>query len=143
MSKNFEDWAWKNVHYQEYANQPWSSLPALKPFFHRDVPAGGNGNTVNVAKYSFGQVAQNKRFKSTHSANYKHIVEYGSQSENDKATFSIEGGQNGNMLAGNYFDMNERHLAGEQYTMFHGKDVVEKQETQTLHLKQESSRPVV
>jgi hypothetical protein len=55
ISHNVKDWEWKNIHLNEYGNLPWSLSP-FKPFFHREVSTGGNGNTVKVSKYSYRKV---------------------------------------------------------------------------------------
>jgi hypothetical protein len=70
------EWKWRNVHVNEYSNQPWSFTP-LKWIFHREVSVGGNGNTPCVSKYSLFRVEDDKIFKSTHTANFKMVVQYG------------------------------------------------------------------
>ena len=80
LSPNPSDWEWKNIHVNEYSNAPWSYFSLTKPFFHREVPIGGNGNTVKVSKYSFSSVNKLKSFKSNHCPNYKTVVEFDKKS---------------------------------------------------------------
>lgn len=75
ISPEPKDWQWKNVHVNEYAHIPFSLTP-LKALFHRETPVGGNGNTVKVSKYSFKRLKNQKAFKSTHTPNYKQIVQF-------------------------------------------------------------------
>lgn len=58
VSPSVKDWEWKNVHVNEYANVPWSLSP-FKILFHKEVPIGGNGNTIKVSKYSLSKVKKN------------------------------------------------------------------------------------
>ena len=96
-SKNPSDWVWKNFHTLEYTNSPWSLSP-LKFLFHRKVPAAGNNATVNVAKYSLSIAGKTMLFNGKHSANYKQIVALGSSPEETKGFYSIDTGNNGNIL---------------------------------------------
>jgi acyl-homoserine lactone acylase PvdQ len=73
ISPNSGDWMWKHVHVNEYPHIPLSFSP-FKPLVHREVPIGGNGNTVKVSKYSFKRLKEMKTFKSTHTPNYKTVV---------------------------------------------------------------------
>lgn len=53
-------------------------------------------------------------FKSTHTANFKMVVSFTEDPKvrKDTTLMSIDTGMAGNMLAGNYFDMNADHLHG-------------------------------
>jgi hypothetical protein len=114
----------------------------LKPLFHREVPVGGNGNTINVSKYSFNKLRTLKSFKSTHTANYRQVVQYSSNPMEDVGFFSTDGGQHGNLFSGHYFDLNRRHLDGDLYQMYIGKAAVSQLSTETLNLKHESKKPI-
>lgn len=46
-------------------------MTILKPLFHREVSAGGNGNTIQVSKYGFAKAISSGRFKSTHTPTYR------------------------------------------------------------------------
>lgn len=124
VSKKSEDWQWRNIHVNEYANQPWS-MTILRPFFHREVPCGGNGNTINVSKYSFKKAFELRSFKSQHTANYKQVIQIGTKPEETKSFYCHDGGQNGNLFGGHYFDFNRKHLDGDLLEMIIGKAGIE------------------
>jgi len=60
-------------------------------------------------------VAEDKIFKSTHTANYKQVIEFGADpsGKDDVNLMSIDTGMGGNLFGGNYFTMNQGHLRGE------------------------------
>lgn len=91
VSPEAKDWEWKNVHVNEYANMPWSLSP-FKFLFHKEVPIGGNGNTVKVSKYSDSKVQQLKAFKATHTPNYKQVVSVSDDSRDSVMLYSHDGG---------------------------------------------------
>jgi acyl-homoserine lactone acylase PvdQ len=90
---------------------PWS-FTVFKPLFHREVPAGGNGNTPNVAKYNFEKTMNDTKFRSDFSATYRQIVTFSDNPQDTEGLYIHEGGQSGNLLAGHYFDMNSGHVGG-------------------------------
>jgi acyl-homoserine lactone acylase PvdQ len=106
VGSNTAHWKWRNVHVNEYANAPWSLTP-LKFIFHRETPIGGNMNAPCVSKYSMYRVGK-EMFKSTHTANYKQVVDFGS----NLSYMSIDTGSSGNIFSGHYFDLNLKHLRG-------------------------------
>ena len=110
-SKMGEDWQWHNLHVNDYPNVPWSLTP-LKFFFHREIKAGGNANTIKVSKYSFAKFQKTRSFKSSHTPNYKEVIQISDNLEEEKMVYSIDGGQSGNPFAGHYFDMAHDHTAG-------------------------------
>lgn len=97
LSKNPKDWQWRHVHQNEYAYAPWSLTP-LKFLWHRKVPTAGNAHTPNVAKYSITNAIENKIFNAKHAANYKQIIEIGPTPDQSKGIYSIDTGNNGNIL---------------------------------------------
>lgn len=109
LSPNIQDWKWKNIHVNEYPNMPWSLSP-LKFLFHRESVVGGNGNTVKVSKYTYRKLHKTRRFKSNHSPNYKQVIQHGNSDLDKAMVYSHDGGQNGNLFAGHYFDFNANHL---------------------------------
>lgn len=70
-------------------------------------------NTPCVSKYSMAKTIDKKIFLSTHTANYKQVVEFAKDPKEDKNLMSIDTGMNGNLFGGNYFTMNGPHLRGE------------------------------
>ena len=114
LTKNFGSqgsWKYKNVHVNDYPSQPWS-MTKLKYFYHREVPTGGNGNTINLSRYSMGDILENKKLKSTHVSNYKQVIEFAQNPKDDVNLMSIDTGMGGNYFAGHYFTMNANHLSG-------------------------------
>lgn len=124
MSKNSNDWKWKNLHVNDYPNMPWSLTP-LAFLFHRETPIGGNANTIKVSKYSFKKLDRLKTFKSFATPNYKQVVEYAEDSFDDVMLYSHDGGQSGNLFAGHYHDFNNGHSNGKLLKAVHGKAAVE------------------
>jgi len=87
-------------------------MTKLRYLFHREVPTGGNGNTINLSKYSMTDIQENKKLKSTHVSNYKQIIEFAQNPKDDHNLMSIDTGMSGNYFAGHYFTMNADHLTG-------------------------------
>jgi Penicillin amidase len=110
-------------------------LSPLKYIFHREVPIGGNGNTVKVSKYSFKRALESKSFKSTHTPNYKQIVQFADNLADQKTLISFDGGQSGNLLAGHYFDFNKKHLDGTLMEAVIGRPAVELKKHTKLIIK--------
>jgi hypothetical protein len=46
-------------------------MTKLKPFWHREVPVGGNMNTPCVSKYNMAKTVDRKIFMGVHTANFK------------------------------------------------------------------------
>ncbi len=132
---------WKNVHVNEYPHIPFSLTP-LKPLFHREVPVGGNGNTVKVSKYSFKSFRNTKKFKSTHTPNYKQVVQFADDPKDEKVLMSFDGGQSGNLFAGHYFDFNKKHTDGTLMEAVIGRPAIELKEHTKLVLKPISAKKV-
>lgn len=88
-------------------------MTKLKPFWHREVPVGGNGNTVSVSKGVMSRIHDDKMLKSIHTAGYKQVISFGATPEEDENLMSIDTGASGNIFAGHYFTMNAAHLRGD------------------------------
>ena len=114
VSPNPADWAWGKVHVNEYPMLPWSMTP-LKPIWHREVPFGGNMNTVSVSKTCSNRIAEDIIHKSNHAANFKMVIEFGNGDVAPINYMSIDTGMNGNLFAGNYFDINTKHLSSDYF----------------------------
>ena len=91
VSPNRQDWRWGKIHTNEYPHVPFSFI-FLKPFYHREVHTGGNVNTVKVSRYSLRRVLEQGVFKSTASANFKMVVQFSNDPEQDVTYMSHEGG---------------------------------------------------
>jgi hypothetical protein len=101
--QGLKDWSWEANHVNEYMNLPWSKVPVLSQFWHRDVPCAGNGNTVNLSKFKYVDMAKNDKIKANASAGTKLLI---SHDDSEQDLWSIDTGMNGNLFAGHYFDQN-------------------------------------
>mmetsp|Transcript_15471 Transcript_15471/g.20952 ORF Transcript_15471/g.20952 Transcript_15471/m.20952 type:complete len:87 (+) Transcript_15471:2275-2535(+) len=72
-SSNPAKWLWRDLHFNEYSNLPWSKTP-LKFIFHRSVGVPGNDCTPNVSKVSARKNKDNTEIRSTASANFKMLI---------------------------------------------------------------------
>ena len=102
VSSASEDWLWRNVHFNSYVNLPFSRTP-LRFLFHRNVPTGGNANTMHSSKYSLKKNYNATSFESSQSSNYKQIIQLDPDPKKERNLWSIETGMNGNPFQGNYF----------------------------------------
>ena len=123
----------------EYPHIPFSLTP-LKALAHREVPIGGNGNTVKVSKYSFKRFKEMKAFKSTHTPNYKTVVQFSDKPEEQKVLYSIDGGQSGNVLSSHYFDFNSKHSSGHLMEAVIGRSAVELKQHSKLVIKKKDRK---
>ncbi|CDW90800.1 penicillin amidase family protein [Stylonychia lemnae] len=139
VSQNPKDWKWKNVHVNEYPNQPWSLTP-FKFLFHRETPIGGNSNTIRVSKYSIKKVDQLKTFKSFATPNYKTVVEYAEDPFDEIMLYSHDGGQSGNLFTGHYHDFQSGHSFGKLLKGIYGKAAVEQIAHQKLYFKKDTEQ---
>lgn len=107
MVENFTDdtskWTWGQLHYKSYTNSVFKDISQ----FNREVPAGGNGNTVSYSRYEMDKTMGTKKFVGKDSANFKAIFEFGDA--HDSNSMSLDTGVNGNMFGGHYFDANADH----------------------------------
>lgn len=90
---------------------------------HRNTKTFGNTNTPHVSKTSFAQLKKDGKFISSHSAGYKQIIQHGQSAATGKNMYSVDTGNDGNMLAGNYFAMNHDHLSGKLHRMYFGYSI--------------------
>lgn len=80
------------------------------------------------------------RFNTHHVAGYKMVVEHASSSSDMNGFYSLDTGNDENIFAGHYFDMNRNHLDGKLHPMLNG-DQLDQVKSSTLHLTPESFRP--
>lgn len=114
VSPKMENWVWGEVMTLEFVNQPWSSTP-LKPIFHRSVKSGGNENTVNVAEINLDMASRSMKFTGRSAPNYKQVISL--EGPETRGYYSIDTGNNGNILQGHYFDRNAAHMRGDLHPM--------------------------
>ena len=112
------------MHARQYANLPWSKTP-LRFFFHREVPFGGNNNSVNVSGTKLRTNRNNTVFQSTHVAAFKMVINFDAEGDEAKDVnlMSIDTGMNGHPFQGHYFDMNNDHIYGRLPTMKIGRQL--------------------
>jgi penicillin amidase len=108
-------WNWKDIHKTQYVHFPFTKsdlsigLPSTDNKFlhflmHRELGAGGDENTVNVAPV-IGENS-NKKFLQFLGGTYRQVIDL----KNLKASlFSIAPGQSGNVLSSHYDDLMEPH----------------------------------
>jgi hypothetical protein len=66
------------------------------------------------------------RFDANVISGYKQVIAHGDTAQDGVNLFSIDGGTQGNMLAGDhYFSMNTNHLTGNLYKMLIGSQLEE------------------
>ena len=134
VSSRPEDWVWRNLHARQYVNLPWSKTP-LKFLYHREVPFGGNNNSLNVSGLKLRANRDNIVFKSVHVAAYRMVVNFDqNDSRKDVNLYSIDTGMGAHPFMGHYFDMNNDHIHGRLRTMKIGRDV-EGPDVRTLIIK--------
>jgi hypothetical protein len=81
------------------------------------------------------------KFTSTHVAGYKMIIAHGETAQQGTNLYSIDTGTNGNIFAGNYFDMNKDHLSGNLQKMLIGP-AIQHVKTSNLIIKPKSAKPL-
>jgi hypothetical protein len=72
---------------------------------------------VHVAKYMIDEAIETNYFRGVHSANLKLIYQMESDSAPGVGLYSIDTGNNGNLLQNHYFTMNNDHLSGNLHPM--------------------------
>ena len=96
MSKKTEDWKWGDRIAIIFENPVWSST-WMKRFYYEKVPASGNLNTVNVAKFAQSlPKGDTALFESKYTPTYRHVVSLGEDYESTRAYYGIDTGQNEN-----------------------------------------------
>jgi penicillin amidase len=114
LGANMERWTWQAVHHTQYPHRPFSDVGYLRPFFHRSIPNGGDGFTVNVAPAS-----RDQPYDQFHGPSYRQLVDL---ADWQAGRFIITTGQSGNVLSPHYADFIERHRNVEYLPMTFGSD---------------------
>ena len=114
-------WTWSNAHTNAYPHLPFSMVPVLRHFFHREVPAGGNYHTAAVSRYVLADLEKYKKFKGLYTANYKQVIDLGERGQlnSGQTLMTIDTGMSGNLFTPHYFSMNDDHVKGNLYKMSH------------------------
>lgn len=116
LGKNMNKWQWGNIHHTEYPHSPFSEVPALRRFFHREIANGGDKYTVDVAPPSY---KEDEPFSQYHVASYRQVVDI---SDLNNSIFMNTTGQSGNVFSSHYDDLIKRHQAVEYIPMTFGRD---------------------
>ncbi len=119
MGKNMKKWQWGNIHLTQYPHAPFSEVPALKRFFHRQIANGGDRYTVDVAPPKYSN-AENPYYQ-FHVSSYRQLIDL---SNLNNSQFIHTTGQSGNVLSSHYDDFIERHQAVEYLPMSFDRDHV-------------------
>lgn len=89
-------WRWDGVHRAMFPHQGLDAVPALRPFFSRSVPNGGDWSTVNV-----GPVAADHLYEQRSIPGYRQIVDL---SPANDSRFLDAVGESGHFLSKHYDD---------------------------------------
>ncbi len=104
LGNDMEDWHWGELHQAQFNHMPFSEVRVIEKLFHREVPHGGDANTVNVAPANFNDEDE---FTQSYGASYRQIIELGKE---PRGHFLLPTGQSGNPLSSHYDDLIERNL---------------------------------
>ena len=99
------DWRWGD-HAQGYFAHPMDSLPVLGDMFGVRVPVGGDGNTVNVANFSYA----GEGFDIVHAASLRAVYDL---ADLNNSRYIHGPGQSGHPLSPHYRDLAELWSRGE------------------------------
>ncbi len=88
--KNINLWQWGNAHPAIGKHQPFGKVPVLSEIFNLQTPIGGDGQTINVGKMSFGNVKE--PYSSDVAPGMRAIYDL---SDLNKSIFIAFGGQSG------------------------------------------------
>jgi penicillin amidase len=113
LGHNITNWQWEKIHITQYPHNPFSKVPALRYFFHREIPNGGDAYTINVAAPNYS-----KPYLHTHVVSYRGIYDL---SDWNKSLFMHTTGQSGNPLSSHYDDLVEDDQAVKYLPMTFGR----------------------
>ena len=89
-------WRWDRVHHAMFPHQGLDAVPALRPFFSRSMPNGGDWSTVNV-----GPVAADHLYEQRSIPGYRQIVDLSAAND---SRFLDAVGESGHLLSKHYDD---------------------------------------
>jgi penicillin amidase len=91
-------WRWGAVHQALFAHPLLTGAPLLDKLFTVREPVGGDGSTVNVGHFAFGE----GNFDVVHAASYRAIYDF---SDLNRSLFMAAPGQSGHPLSPHYRDL--------------------------------------
>jgi penicillin amidase len=96
LGSDMAHWRWDGVHRAMFPHQGLDAVPALRPFFSRSMPNGGDWSTVNV-----GPVAADHLYEQRSVPGYRQIVDL---SPANDSRFLDAVGESGHFLSKHYDD---------------------------------------
>jgi penicillin amidase len=87
---DINQWQWGNAHPAVGSHHPFGQIPYLAKYFNISIPSGGDGNTVNVGKMSFGNLSE--PYSSDVAPGMRAIYDF---SDLNQSVFIAFGGQSG------------------------------------------------
>jgi acyl-homoserine lactone acylase PvdQ len=91
---------WGELKFNDYPHTPFDKIPILNKIFSRQVPTGGNRNTLKVARGAFNN--DKGHFVSTHSPRFKMVCD---MNEPTKPYMVLDSGNSGNIFSRFYDNM--------------------------------------
>lgn len=116
MGDDMANWSWGRIHITQYPHRPFSNVSYLKWIFHRSIPNGGDGYTVNVAPFR-----RTELFNQYHVPSYRTVVDL---QDFQRSLFITTTGQSGNVLSSHYADFIRPHRDVEYLPMTWGRAAV-------------------
>lgn len=114
-NKDFDSrwWRWRDIHTKVYEHLPFSKVPFLKNYFHREVISPGGRRTLSFSLYdTYSQDLEKKaEFRSDFSANLRFVVDMKNLKNPWKypIRMSLDTGISENPFSKHYFDQNSNH----------------------------------
>lgn len=122
LGADMSKWQWGKLHKAQYPHFPFSeaklspTMPAspsslFARLFHRELPAAGADNTINVAPVSLDRESRYLQF---YGATYRQIVDL---KDGADSWFSVNTGESGNPFSAHYFDLAAPYARGDYLPM--------------------------
>lgn len=124
---DWQGWQWGRAHPARSRHVPFSDVPLLSRWFELSVPAGGDGESVNVAGYSLADDG----FDSDYGAGYRALYDL---ADRERSRFVLSTGQSGHPLSPHYADQNELWARGEDLPMWTRRETLSVGALGTLRL---------
>ncbi len=106
------DWRWGEAHQARMRHPILDLVPVLGRIFNIEIPTGGDGVTVNVGHFRFGDA--DNPFASTQAATYRGLYDL---ADLDRSRFITATGQSGHPLSVHFRDLSRLWADGETIPM--------------------------
>ena len=120
-------WRWDRIHVLVFPHQPFDGNWALRTFFSRSIPNGGDRSTVNI-----GPIGINRNFQQRSAPGYRQLVD---MSDTNGGRFIHAPGQSGHFLSSDYDNYLDDWRAVRYRRMRLDRAVVERDREATLILE--------